>query len=96
MANQLYYKVEAGEYDKKNYVKSPAIQKYYDRLKCDNQRLLLLHQYFQSADRHGMHRMRGLHRALASKILVSIRVGVDDAWGRLSRPCCQFVQQAAA
>jgi|SRR5208283_2514094 len=32
LANQLYYKVEADEYDKKNHVKSPAIQNYYERM----------------------------------------------------------------
>jgi SAM-dependent methyltransferase len=32
LANQLYYKVIAGEYDKKNYVKSPAMLNYYERL----------------------------------------------------------------
>ena len=32
LANQLYYKVQAGEYDQKNHVKSPAIQNYYERL----------------------------------------------------------------
>jgi SAM-dependent methyltransferase len=32
LANQLYYKVQAGEYDQKNHVKSPAIQNYYVRL----------------------------------------------------------------
>ena len=32
LANQLYYAVEAQEYDKKNHVSNPAIRRYYDRL----------------------------------------------------------------
>ena len=32
LANQLYYAVEAGEYDNKNHVRNPAILRYYDRL----------------------------------------------------------------
>lgn len=32
LANQLYYAVEAHEYDKKNHVRNPAILRYYDRL----------------------------------------------------------------
>jgi SAM-dependent methyltransferase len=32
LANQLYYGVEALEYDQKNHVKNPAILRYYDRL----------------------------------------------------------------
>lgn len=32
LANQLYYKSEAAEYDKKNHVNSQAIQSYYRRL----------------------------------------------------------------
>ena len=32
LANQLYYKVQAGEYDAKHHVKSHAIQRYYSRL----------------------------------------------------------------
>jgi ubiquinone/menaquinone biosynthesis C-methylase UbiE len=32
LANQLYYKSEAGKYDKKNHVNSRAIQRYYKRL----------------------------------------------------------------
>ena len=32
LANQLYYAVEAQEYDKKNHVSNPAILRYYDRL----------------------------------------------------------------
>jgi 2-polyprenyl-3-methyl-5-hydroxy-6-metoxy-1,4-benzoquinol methylase len=32
LANQLYYAVEAGEYDHKNHVKNPAIVRYYEHL----------------------------------------------------------------
>ena len=32
LANQLYYGVEAGDYDKKNHVSNPAILRYYTRL----------------------------------------------------------------
>jgi 2-polyprenyl-3-methyl-5-hydroxy-6-metoxy-1,4-benzoquinol methylase len=32
LANQLYYKVQAGEYDDKNHVRSRAIQRYYTEL----------------------------------------------------------------
>jgi 2-polyprenyl-3-methyl-5-hydroxy-6-metoxy-1,4-benzoquinol methylase len=32
LANQLYYAVEAQEYDQKNHVSNPAIRRYYDRV----------------------------------------------------------------
>jgi SAM-dependent methyltransferase len=32
LANQLYYAVEAQEYDKKNHVTNPAIRRYYEQL----------------------------------------------------------------
>jgi ubiquinone/menaquinone biosynthesis C-methylase UbiE len=32
LANQLYYAVEAEQYDQKNHVRNPAILRYYDRL----------------------------------------------------------------